>query len=171
MSAARRARIPFRAVNRRGLPGHDPGLQRHHLLPLQLLAQPGLARMWEALDARDDCFGDFRANGVLLPSCEATALRLAMPLHRGPHPRYSELVSERAGQIEAGWAHVAGRSPLLAREQAFMRLSVLQRALRRSLLGGGRRGLKLNRRDPLAAWRDFAELDAMADALWPQTAP
>jgi len=34
---ARRARLPFRAVNRRDKPDYQPGMQRHHLLPCQLL--------------------------------------------------------------------------------------------------------------------------------------
>jgi hypothetical protein len=46
-----------------------------------------------------------------------------------------------------------------------MRLTLLQRALRRRLLAETRK-LRLNREDPLGTGRDFAELDAMADELW-----
>ena len=35
---AARSRIAFRSVNRKGAPGYHPGMQRHHLLPRQLLA-------------------------------------------------------------------------------------------------------------------------------------
>ena len=33
-----RAALPFRAVNQRDKPGYDPGMQRHHLLPNQVLS-------------------------------------------------------------------------------------------------------------------------------------
>ena len=49
-----------------------------------------------------------------------------------------------------------------------MRLSLLQRALRRRLLADMGR-LRLNRRDPLGAGRDFSHLDALADELWRET--
>ena len=39
MSASLRSRLSFRAVNRKGTPGYDPALQRHHLLPFQLLGR------------------------------------------------------------------------------------------------------------------------------------
>lgn len=42
-------RLAFRAVHRHGAPGHVPGLQRHHLLPCQLLAQRWLGRMFDAV--------------------------------------------------------------------------------------------------------------------------
>ena len=46
-------------------------------------------------------FDDFRRNGLLLPANDAAAIRLGLPLHRGPHHSYNELVFERVGQIEA----------------------------------------------------------------------
>jgi hypothetical protein len=52
-----------------------------------------------------------------------------------------------------------------------MRLDLLQRALRRRLLEPERARVRLNRSDPLGSGLDFAELDAMADALWAGTAP
>ena len=49
-------------------------------------------------------FDDFRANGLLLPATDDATLRTGMPLHRGPHRRYNELVIERVGRIEASWS-------------------------------------------------------------------
>lgn len=49
-----------------------------------------------------------------------------------------------------------------------MRLRLLQTALRRRLLDERKR-LILNRKDPLGTGFDFAELDAMAEALWAST--
>ena len=92
-----------------------------------------------------------------------------MPLHRGPHGRYNEMVVERVGQIEEDWSTMRLRAPEVALEQALMRLTLLQAALRRRLLADTRR-LRLNRGDPLGAGRDFAALDAMAEQLWRGTA-
>ena len=54
--------------------------------------------------------------------------------------------------------------------EAYQRLELLQRALRRRLLVQQRR-LLLNRRDPQGSGVDFSELDAMVDQLWPVTEP
>jgi hypothetical protein len=114
-------------------------------------------------------FDDFRRNGMLLPASEGVALRLGLPLHRGPHRDYNRLVGERVGQIEAGWSSARGRAPEIAAHDAHQRLALLQRALRRRLLAVERRPFALNRRDPLGREVDFTELDAMAGALWPAT--
>jgi len=118
-----------------------------------------LAPQWPGLN-------DFRSNGLLLPCREATALRLALPLHRGPHGRYNAMVAERVGRIEAEW-----RRNTTARrcEQALFRLLLLQRTLRRLLLDANRRRPMLNRRDPGTQTPDLAELDALADSLWCRT--
>ncbi|MEC7422875.1 MAG: AHH domain-containing protein [Pseudomonadota bacterium] len=158
-----RRRVPFSAVNRCGMPGHDPALQKHHLLPCQLLSRSCFAAMFETLDARRIGFNDFRRNGLLLPAREEAAQRLALPLHRGPHRTYNQMVIQRVGEIERGWSR-------LAAETALMRLALLQRALRRRLLDH-RRPLRLNRSDRLGKEVDFSELDAMADSLWRATAP
>ncbi|HTM96484.1 MAG TPA: AHH domain-containing protein [Croceibacterium sp.] len=160
-----RARISFRAVNRKGVPGHDPGLQRHHLLPRQLLQRRCFGRLFDAVGHERVGFNDFRRNGLLLPAAESAALRLALPLHRGPHRNYNELVIERIGQIEHGWSLHRFRAPEVALGQANMRLTLLQRALRRSLLGD-RRPFRLSSKCPLGTGYDFSELDAMAEKLW-----
>lgn len=165
-----RTRLSFRAVNRRGTPGHDPGLQRHHLLPRQLLARHCFGLLFDALGPERVGFDDFRRNGLLLPANDVAALRIGLPLHRGPHRTYNELVFERVGQIEARWSAVRPRMPEVALLEAYQRLALLQRALRRRLLAQQRR-LRLNHNDPLGAGFDFSELDAMAAQLWPATAP
>ncbi len=115
-------------------------------------------------------FDDFRSNGLLLPANDTAALRIGLPLHRGPHRTYNELVIERVGQIEAGWSAQRHRAPEAALLVAMQRLELLQRAMRRRLLDQQRRRFALNRHDPLGNGVDFAELDAMADQLWPETA-
>ena len=125
--------------------------------------------MFRELDPRSHGFDDFRRNGVLLPSREEAARRLALPLHRGPHRAYNALVFERVGQIEAGWSHSERRTPFSAGEDALFRLAILQRALRRRLLDPPQRPWLLNRNDPVGTGFDFSELDAMVEQLWGAT--
>ena len=111
-------------------------------------------------------FDDFRSNGLLLPASDIAAMRIGLPLHRGPHRDYNTMVIERVGQIEQGWSMQRLRAPEIALNDATMRLALLQRALRRRLLDPQRKRYALNRFDPLGQSADFTELDAMAEALW-----
>ncbi|MBI1403764.1 MAG: hypothetical protein GC147_11190 [Porphyrobacter sp.] len=160
-----RQSIAFRAVNRRDTPGYDPALQRHHILPRQLLSKRCFGRIFAEIGRDSVGFDDFRANGLLLPASEEATIRTGMPLHRGPHHRYNEVVIARVGRIEESWARARRRDPEEALGEALMRLQLLQDALRRQLLAERRR-VVLNRKDPLGAGFDFTELDAMAEALW-----
>ena len=163
--AAQRSSIAFSAVNCRNAPGYDPAFQRHHLLPRQLLSRRCFGKMFAALGRDHVGFDDFRRNGLLLPASEEATVRTGMPLHRGPHYRYNEVVIARVGAIEAGWTCARSQNPEMALAEALMRLHLLQDALRRQLLSQRRRVL-LNRNDPLGSGFDFTELDAMAEALW-----
>ena len=167
-AAHRRAAIPFRSVNRRGEPDYDPAFQRHHLLPRQLLGRRCFGSMFGEIGRAPVGFDDFRANGLLLSATEDATIRTGMPLHRGPHRRYNELVIERVGRVEERWQRARRQNAELAFEEALMRLQLLQSALRRRLLTERRRMI-LNRKDPLGTGFDFTELDAMAEALWVAT--
>lgn len=79
-----RARIPFRSVNLPGKPGYQRGMQRHHLLPRQLLGQRHFARLLDRIGRERIGFDDFRFNGLLLPAVEKAAVVLGLPLHRAP---------------------------------------------------------------------------------------
>ena len=167
-----RNHLPFRAVNRREEAGFQPDLQRHHLLPRQLLHRRCFAALFERIGAGRLGFDDFRRNGLLLPSSESAALRTGLPLHCGPHRDYNALVIERVGQIEAGWTRPGGRDE--AGYEALARLALLQRALRRRLLAappdsGRCAAALLSSRDPARRAEDFAALDALAEELWPAT--
>lgn len=166
MSATRRIALPFRAVNRKGFPGYDPALQRHHLLPCQLLSRASFGRLFAAVLAERAGFHDFRRNGLLLPARGAAAKRMGLPLHRGPHRHYNAVVIERVGQIEKRWTAAAPARPDSAGEEALFRLRLLQSALRRRLLDPPGSRMILNRHDPIGTGFDFAELDAMAERLW-----
>lgn len=165
MNVPPRRRLPFRAINRRGDSGFQPGTQRHHLLPRQLLSARCFERLFDGLGRDRVGFDDFRSNGLLLPSTERAALRVGLPLHRGPHRDYNAMVFERVGRIERDRAGRRSRDPDQALEEALMRQTLLQRALRKRLLADVAR-LRLNRGDPLGTGRDFARLDAMAELLW-----
>lgn len=162
-----RKALPFGSVNVAGQPSYAPGLQRHHLIPRQLLGSKALAAIIFRLGTDRLGFHDFRRNGLLLPACEVTARRIGLPLHRGPHRSYNELVMERAGQIEAGWARERAAGSANADFEALMRFDLLQRALRRKLLNPRSWSRKpLNAHDPAL---EFGHLDAMADLLWSAT--
>jgi hypothetical protein len=143
-------------------------MQRHHLLPRQLLGARCFGPLFDTIGRERLDFNDFRLNGLLLPADDGAAVRIGLPLHRGPHRSYNELVAERVGQVESAWSLQRSRAPEIALDQALMRLGLLQRALRKRLLSPARR-LLLNRRDPLGAGFDFAELDALADSIWGAT--
>lgn len=171
MIAGKRTRrsIPFRAVNRPGSADYDDGLQRHHILPRQILSKRCFGALFYVIGRERIGFDDFRTNGLLLPANDGAAVRIGLPLHRGPHRNYNELVMVRVGQVETGWSAQRGKDPEAALEQALMRLSLLQRALRRRLLKPLGSRLVLNRADPWDVSLDFAELDAMAELLWSGT--
>lgn len=157
--------ITFRSVNTPGAADYDPGLQRHHLLPRQLLSERCFGAMFAHVGRVRVGFDDFRRNGLLLPATEQATIRTGMPLHRGPHRRYNEVVIARVGRIEAGWSTARRHDEEAALLEALLRLELLQVALRRHLLAERRRVL-LNRNDPLGTGFDFTELDAMAESLW-----
>ena len=160
-------KLPFDSINRPGMPDYDPGLQRHHLLPRQIVSQRCFGALFDALGQGRIGFDDFRANGLLLPADDAGVLRMGMPLHRGPHRRYNGMVIDRVGRIEEAWDRSRRCRGLdAACDQALMQLRLVQRGLRRRLLTTRSRPYALNRRDPLGHGLDFSELDAMADLLW-----
>lgn len=160
--------ISFHSVNRRGSPHYHPGLQRHHLLPKQLLNKRYFSRMFESIGRVRIGFDDFRFNGLLLPATEDASVQTGLPLHRGPHPVYNELVIERIGSIETRWELVKRKDPETARVEALDRMRLLQRALRIRLINEDK-GFVLNRKDPLGTGFNFDTLDAMAEEIWSST--
>lgn len=163
----KRKALPFGSVNVAGHPDYAPGLQRHHLIPRQLLGSAALGRMISRIGTDRLGFHDFRRNGLLLPASEVTAQRIGLPLHRGPHRSYNELVMERAGQIEVRWALERAAGSPNADYEALMRFDLLQRALRRKLLDPHSWSRSpLNAHDPAL---EFGHLDAMAEILWSAT--
>lgn len=163
-----RSPLPFRSVNVPGSGAYRAGLQRHHVLPRQAMTRRSLTALVDAMGGDALGFDDFRRNGLLLPGTDEEAVRMGLPLHRGPHRCYNELVIERMGQIELGWQQRRRRCRNdRAVVEALMRIDLLQRALRRRLLDPANwHGRSLHRRDPAL---DFSHLDAMAEMLWTST--
>lgn len=135
-------------------------------MPRQTFARRSFATMFQSISPKGEWFNDFNVNGMLLPGTEAAALHAGLPLHRGPHRIYNELVFERVGAVEMEWSHTRSRDELLARDVALARIRLIQRGLARGLAKGGHGPFVLNRRDPIGRDKDFSDLDAMADALW-----
>ena len=165
---AGRRPLRFRDVNRRGKTGFQSGVQRHHLLPRQLLGARCFGTLFDTIGCERVGFDDFRCNGLLLPAADHAAVRMNLPLHRGPHRDYNAMVAARAGQIESDWAGLRRRAPEIAAERALMRLRLLQRALRKRLLTSVA-PFRLNKNDRLGQGKDFDDLDRMAEILWQQT--
>lgn len=124
--------------------------------------------MFESIGRLRVGFDDFRFNGLLLPATEQASVQTGLPLHRGPHPIYNELVIERIGSIETRWELVKRKDPETARIEALDRMRLLQRALRIRLINEDK-GFVLNRKDPLGAGFNFDTLDAMAEEIWSST--
>ncbi|GAA0488452.1 hypothetical protein GCM10009096_34240 [Parasphingorhabdus litoris] len=157
----------FSKINRKNADGYNPHYQRHHLIPLQAgsiddVAVPLHREMEGGFD-----FDDFDKNGILLPSNERVALQTGRPLHRGPHPRYNELVIDRLLLI----IKLSEQIESLFQRQSFFRfrVSLLQFTLRRALLGRNMATLRLNKRDPGVTSEAFRDLDDCVDILCVQT--
>lgn len=143
--------LRFRAVT---LPA--PDWQKHHLIPLRLFRKGPLAPFLGDLRAQGVRANDFGRNGLFLPRSEAAAMDSGLPLHRGPHRLYTELVEHRLADI----ARKRGM-----RTEAAWRVAYLQRGLRR-VLEQGRLCTPLNRFDPMMRAYDFTAIDTLIDQLW-----
>lgn len=167
-----RPAIPFRSVNRRDQPGFREGYQRHHLLSLQLLNNSCFSGMFTKLGSVLFDFDDFRSNGILLPCTSAGSIQTGLPLHRGPHRQYSDVVYARVEPIATEWQRASFQSETVAAAVAARSLGLLQTALRQRLMRAPNgRPIFLNSKDPVGTGFDFRELDAMADLFWQATSP
>ncbi len=144
-----------------------PGHQRHHLVPLALLARPQLATFLTALAGGEAMLTRFSCNGLILPATEKLAMESSLALHRGPHPAYSDVVAARVDQIRA--TSVLTLPAGLAEARA--RVRTLQAALRRALTDRHGQRFWLNRRDPMRVFADRSYLDDAIAALYAVAAP
>ncbi|MEH6758328.1 MAG: AHH domain-containing protein [Parasphingorhabdus sp.] len=157
----------FSMVNRKNGKDYHPHYQRHHLIPMQAASIPNIRGPLDQMICGGFDFDNFEKNGVLLPSDEQVAYKTGQPLHRGPHPRYNELVIERLLLI----IKICNQIENIIQRKAFfhLRIGLLQTVLRPALAGPALPVLRLNNRDPGLASSAFAELDSCVDALYVAT--
>ena len=75
------------------------GFQRHHIIPVAVLNDRVLRRKFKRLERFGFAPRNFTINGILLPCTEEAARQFKMPMHRGPHKYYNDLVYECVGLI------------------------------------------------------------------------
>jgi A nuclease family of the HNH/ENDO VII superfamily with conserved AHH len=155
--------IRFSQINRLNKAGYNPNYQRHHLIPKQAGGESELTRVFQALGDQGFSLEDFEHNGILLPCCEKESMRTGRPLHRGPHPRYNEIVIERLLVIAKLGNRFDGFEQML--EFIQFRLSLLQSSLRLGLSKRRFGKLHLNLRDPLRSMGGFDQMDLRIEQL------
>ena len=139
-----------------------PGYQHHHLLPLALGRHSQIGQFLGSLAPVGFRLTDREGNCLWLPAQERLSWRTGAALHRGPHPRYTDVVASRVERIRRGSEGLPASQRDLA---ALRRLRRLQRTLTHILSGTGPRLVQLNRRDPLRLFDDYSQLDAAIGAL------
>ena len=127
-------------------------VQRHHLIPNEIVNARCFGSFFRKLRGAGFCPHDLQTNGMILPSCEATAMATGMPLHRGPHPAYSAMIAHRIAAIERNF-----RPTRAGTCEALVRIRMLQKGSRKGL--EARRFKTLNRRDPFSSQANFAHID------------
>ncbi|OWQ91785.1 AHH domain-containing protein [Sphingopyxis witflariensis] len=149
-----------------GAPPPRSGYQRHHLVPISLLARPQMAAMLTSLEEEGFALRHFGGNGLMLPASEVAALSSGYALHRGPHHGYSDVVTARVERVRVHFALHAPHDLRTARRTAVMRLRLLQDTTRRALTDRHGMGFWLNRRDPMRLFADRPYLDEAIDRLF-----
>lgn len=66
----------------------------HHLFPRQLIDAGSFAKFFGNSGSVRIEPDDFSCNGMHQPTTDEMAQMFALPLHRGPHPRYNGMVAE-----------------------------------------------------------------------------
>jgi hypothetical protein len=130
--------------------------QQHHLLPRSLRRRAQIAQFLRQMGEDGPSLIDQSANLLWLPGTEALAAETGMSLHRGPHPRYDELVAARLERLR-----VADLPPAVAAA----RIGRLQQVLTKALSGDSGPALILNRHDPMQLFADYAALDEAIAAM------
>jgi A nuclease family of the HNH/ENDO VII superfamily with conserved AHH len=111
--------VSFREM---GLKCKIDGFHRHHVIPLEIVEKPSFSIMFGHLRAIGFDPHDFGTNGMHLPCTEQMAIVFGLPMHRGSHPLYNDVVATRVAQIAN-----------LSVGDAYLSIRILQRALRQNL--------------------------------------
>lgn len=143
-----------------------PEFQLHYILPVSVLAHSHFSKSFQMLQSEGFDPRYYSVNGLALPATERAASLWKMPMHRGPHRRYNDLVAERVAIIVSELDRRRGTQH--ARLEAIERLNLLISTLRR-ILAGNRPFILLNSRDPINSKVDFWDIEAACDKLWVAT--
>jgi hypothetical protein len=130
------------------------GFHCHHLIPLSVLEKRSFARIFGKARAAGFDPDDFASNGMHLPFREDLAIAFGLPLHRGPHHIYNEIVAEQI----SGWTR-------LHHLDLISRLHQLQIELRRGLR---RPGVRVGAVEDMnrILYDDFKRIDAAIETLF-----
>jgi A nuclease family of the HNH/ENDO VII superfamily with conserved AHH len=126
------------------------GFHRHHIIPIEVVERPAFSIMFGHLRAIGFDPQDFETNGMYLPCTEKMAMVFEMPMHRGSHRQYNEVVANRVGTIAS-----------LPIGDAYMNIRLLQNVLRRGL----RRSCTLQPDSASGFQIDFRTLEMEANLL------
>jgi A nuclease family of the HNH/ENDO VII superfamily with conserved AHH len=130
------------------------GFQRHHVIPVNIIGGRVFAGLFALVVQLGFNPQSFVANGLLLPATEHMAVRTGLPLHRGPHKQYDNLVAEGLDII---WQEML-RGRVTDHITILRLLSEFIGHIRRSLQYDG--AFLLNRHDPRHQHSPLAKLDS-----------
>lgn len=140
--------------------------QLHHLVPVSVFGHSHFSKSFQILEREGFDPRCYSVNGLALPATERAASLCRMPMHRGPHRRYNELVTVRVATI---MSELERRNcSRQARSEAVGRLNLLVGTLRGTLTGH-RPFVLLSSRDPINSKAHFGDLDMACDRLWMAT--
>lgn len=140
--------------------------QLHHLLPVSVFGHSHFSKSFKMLELDGFDPRYYSVNGLALPATERAASFSKLPMHRGPHRRYNELVALRVAAI---LSELERRNcSQHARSEAIGRLNLLICTLRR-MLTGDRPFILLSSRDPINSKSHFWDLEMACDRLWMAT--
>jgi hypothetical protein len=133
------------------------GFHCHHIIPISVIENRSLARIFGRARSAGFEPQDFITNGMHLPATEELAVAFRLPLHRGPHRLYNEIVATQV----ADWSR-------LGPKELVKRISLLQTSLR---LGLRRNPVSINDAAAIghALAEDFRQLDAAISLLYGST--
>jgi hypothetical protein len=143
--------LTFREVKKRV---KVPGFHCHHIIPAEVVEKPAFRTMFNRIGAIGFDFQSFHQNGMYLPCTEENAAAFGLPLHRGPHPLYNQIVCERIAAFER-------LSPNGQLRQIYDLQKTLRVALRSNALP-----LRNSQRDPLAPNPAFETIEKAAFDLY-----
>ncbi len=129
------------------------GFHCHHVIPIAVVEHRALARTFGRARSAGFEPQNFATNGMHLPSTEEHAVAFRLPLHRGPHKVYNEIVANHI----SNWA---GLPPHELLEKLCSLQNSLKRGLRRGPVAIGTSsdlGLRLT--------HDFQRLDVAIERL------